>query len=137
MPVKPQATAKVYYSLVELKRNESCSLKTLIPAFPYKNRSRPFKPGGIHHLSFSLPPKENCYIHINFSRMDTQPESQIVSEIFDNHNEVQREVMELKFAKTRNKLFTIAVVIFLFDLLALLAANLVTSEALLIILVIP
>jgi len=68
---------------------------------------------------------------------DTQPESQIVSEIYDNYNEVQREVMEIEIRKTRNKLFTIAVVIFLFDLLALLVVNLVTSEALLIILVIP
>jgi hypothetical protein len=68
---------------------------------------------------------------------DTQPESQIVSEIYDSHNDVQREVMEIEIRKTRNKLFTIAVVIFLFDLLALLAANLVTSEALLIILVVP
>jgi hypothetical protein len=45
MPVKPQATAKVYYSLFELKRNEFLPLKILIPAFPYKNKSRPGKSG--------------------------------------------------------------------------------------------
>ena len=41
MPVKPQATAKVYYPLLDLKRNEApSSLKTLIHAFPYKNKPR-------------------------------------------------------------------------------------------------
>ncbi len=68
---------------------------------------------------------------------DTQSESQIVSEVYDNHIEVQKEVMEIEIRKTRNKLFTIAVVIFLFDLLALLIVNIVTPKTLLIILFIP
>jgi hypothetical protein len=68
---------------------------------------------------------------------DTQPESQVVSEMYDNYNEVQKEVMEIEIRKTRNKLFTVAVVIFLFDLLALLVVNIVTPKTLLIILIIP
>jgi len=68
---------------------------------------------------------------------DTQPESHIVSEMYDNYNEVQKEVMEIEIRKARNKLFTIAVVIFLFDLLALLIADLVNVKTLLIILVVP
>src|SRR5258706_14412404 len=68
---------------------------------------------------------------------DTQSESQIVSEVYDNHIEVQKEVMEIEVRKTRNKLITIAVVIFLFDLLALLIVNIVTPKTLLIILFIP
>ena len=68
---------------------------------------------------------------------DIQPESHIVSEMYDNYNEVQKEVMGIEIRNTLKKLLTIAVVIFSFDLLALLIADLVNVKTLLIILVIP
>ena len=40
MPVKLQATGKVYYPLLDLKRKKTLLLKTLIHAFPYKNKPR-------------------------------------------------------------------------------------------------
>ncbi|MGH2553223.1 MAG: hypothetical protein ACRDEB_05870 [Chitinophagaceae bacterium] len=64
-------------------------------------------------------------------------ESQVVSELYDNYTEVQKEILSIEIRKTRNKLFTIAVVIFVFDLLAILMADIVTTRSLLLILVLP
>lgn len=70
--------------------------------------------------------------------MDNQPENEhIVSGIYDNYNETQREIYAIETRKTRNKLFIIAVVIFLFDLIALTVLNLVTATTLISILIIP
>ena len=70
--------------------------------------------------------------------MDNQPENEhIVSGIYDDYNETQREILAIETRKTRNKLFTIAVVIFLFDFFALSVLNLLTASAIITILIIP
>jgi hypothetical protein len=68
---------------------------------------------------------------------DFNGESQVVSELYDNYTEVQKEILSTEIRKTRNKLFTIAIVIFLFDLLILLSANLVNAKTILLIIFIP
>jgi hypothetical protein len=50
MPIKPQATAIVYYPLSDLKRNEVPPDESLIHAFPYKNDPAPIHRDGIYLL---------------------------------------------------------------------------------------
>ncbi len=64
-------------------------------------------------------------------------EENIVSGIYDGYQDTQKEILAIEIRKTRNKLFTIAAVIFLFDLLALLAVDLVTADTILYIAVVP
>ena len=68
---------------------------------------------------------------------DNRNESNVVSEQYDNYKEVQKEILSIEIRKTRNKLISIAIVIFAFDLLVLLMANLATAKTLLIILIVP
>lgn len=64
-------------------------------------------------------------------------EQNIVSDIYENYHETQKEILAIDLRKTRNKLITIALVIFIFDLLAILAGNLVTFKTLLWIAIVP
>jgi hypothetical protein len=66
-----------------------------------------------------------------------QEDEHIVSGIYDGYQDTQKEILEIEIRKTRTKLFTIAAVVFIFDLLALLAINLLTARTLLIISVVP
>ena len=52
-----------------------------------------------------------------------QPEENVVAGLYENYNETQKEILAIVIRKTRNKLITIAVVIFAFDLLAITMAN--------------
>ena len=66
-----------------------------------------------------------------------QPGENIVSEQYDNYTDTQKEVFAIEIRKTRNKLISIAIVIFVFDLLALLMGNALSLQTFLGILVIP
>ena len=44
----------------------------------------------------------------------------VVSGLYDNYNETQREILAIEIKKTRNKLFTIAIVILILDFLAMM-----------------
>jgi hypothetical protein len=68
---------------------------------------------------------------------DPRDESNVVSEMYDNYEEVQKEILSIEIRKTRNKLISIAIVIFAFDLLVLLIADLVTATTLGVILIFP
>lgn len=57
--------------------------------------------------------------------------------LFDNFQETQKEVLEIELVKTRNKLFTIAGVFFIFDVISLSMLNLLTTQAFLYILILP
>jgi hypothetical protein len=61
-----------------------------------------------------------------------EPEENVVSGLYDNYTETQKEILAIEIRKTRNKLITVAVVIFVFDLLALLIANALLHETLVI-----
>lgn len=69
-------------------------------------------------------------------QQDPQEEN-IVSGIYDNYQETQREILEIEIKKTRNKLFTLAAIFFLSDLLQLTASNAVNLSTLIVIAVIP
>jgi hypothetical protein len=57
--------------------------------------------------------------------------------IMDSYSETQREILAIETRKTRKKLFIIAFVILLSDLLALLMANAVNPATLIFIAVVP
>jgi hypothetical protein len=70
--------------------------------------------------------------------MQEQPqEENVVSEIFDNYQETQKEILAMEIKKVRNKLFTLAIIFFLSDLLQLVASDAVNLTTLIIIAVIP
>jgi hypothetical protein len=69
--------------------------------------------------------------------MNNEQGNEPVSEIFDNYNETQREILAIETRKTKNKLIIIAVVIFLFDFIAISVLNLLTVSAIGSILIIP
>jgi hypothetical protein len=64
-------------------------------------------------------------------------EENVVSGLYDNYNETQREILAIETKKTRNKLISIAIVIFALDLIALMMINRVMSETLLMIIIVP
>lgn len=68
--------------------------------------------------------------------MNTEDEN-VVSDLFDDYSETQKEILALEIRKTRNKLLAVAALIFFFDLFALLLANALTVQTLLWILVVP
>ena len=57
--------------------------------------------------------------------------------LFDTDKEMLREIYQIEIRSIRNKLLTIAGVILLFDILALLMADAMVPEAILVVLVIP
>ena len=70
--------------------------------------------------------------------MEPQKEEEnIVAGLYDGYQDTQKEILEIEIRKTKNKLFTIAAVVFGFDLLALLAANVVNTDTILYIAIIP
>jgi hypothetical protein len=74
---------------------------------------------------------------------DSQPDAganqsqNIVSDYYEGYTDTQKELLAIQIRKTRNILFTLAIIIFASDLIGLLAANAVIFETLLIIAVIP
>lgn len=66
-----------------------------------------------------------------------QPEENVVSGLYDNYHETQKEILTIEIRKTRNKLLALAAVAFISDFLALLVANTVQPGTLLTIAVIP
>lgn len=69
--------------------------------------------------------------------MDEQINQQTEQGLFDNYTETQKEIFAIETRRTRNKLFTLAIIAFASDLLGLLMADFVTFKTLLIISVIP
>lgn len=47
----------------------------------------------------------------------------IVADIYDGYNDTQREILAIEIRKTRNKLFTIAAVLLVFNLLAVMISG--------------
>ena len=76
-------------------------------------------------------------VFIILKRKTMQEDQHVVSDLYDNYEETQKEIYAIETRKTRTKLITIAVVIFVFDLLALLMANLVNAGTLITIAVVP
>jgi len=66
-----------------------------------------------------------------------QPEENVVSGLYENYSETQKEILAIETRKTRNKLITIACIIFLFDLIALAFADAVNLLTFLWILIVP
>ncbi len=66
-----------------------------------------------------------------------QDNEQVASGIMDSYSDTQKEILAIETRKTRNKLFIIAAVILISDLLALLMANAVNVTTLLFIAVVP
>lgn len=66
-----------------------------------------------------------------------QPEENVVSGLYENYSETQKEILAIEIRKTRNKLITVAVVVFIFDLVALMVANAVFLQAMAWISVVP
>ena len=70
--------------------------------------------------------------------MYEQPrEEHIVSDFQESYLETQKEILAIETRKARNKLFAIAAVFFVSDLIALLSINAVNPSTLLIILIVP
>jgi len=69
-------------------------------------------------------------------QQDPQEES-VVSDIFDNYQDTQKQILAIEIKKVRNKLFTLAIIFFLSDLLQLVASNAVNLTTLIVIAVIP
>ncbi|MBI3139405.1 MAG: hypothetical protein HYZ15_12570 [Sphingobacteriales bacterium] len=61
----------------------------------------------------------------------------IVSGLYDNYQETQKEILEIELRKTRTKLFTLSAVVFGSDLLALVSTDTLNISTLIVILVIP
>lgn len=66
-----------------------------------------------------------------------QPEENVVAGLYDNYYETQKEILTIEIRKTRNKLITIALVVFIFDMIALLVANAVLPETIFWISIVP
>lgn len=69
-------------------------------------------------------------------QQDPQEEN-IVSGLYDNYQETQREIMEIEIKKTRNKLFTLAAMFFISDFIQLTASDALNFNTLIVISVIP
>jgi hypothetical protein len=61
----------------------------------------------------------------------------VVSDIFDDYNDTQRELLNIETKKVRSKLFTIAAIFFGSVLLSLAISNIPVSDALIDVLIIP
>ncbi len=66
-----------------------------------------------------------------------QPEENVVVGLYDNYHETQKEILAIEIRKTRNKLFTIAIIIFVFDLIALSVMNAISLQTIIWVLVLP
>jgi hypothetical protein len=70
------------------------------------------------------------------NKMEAREEN-FVSQIYDGYNETQKEIFAIEIRKTKFKLLTIAVVIFMFDFLALSMANVLFPRNILLICILP
>ena len=68
---------------------------------------------------------------------DFNGEENVVSGLYDNYNETQRDILAIETKKTRNKLISIAIVIFVLDLIALMMVNQLMGETFLMIIIVP
>jgi len=66
-----------------------------------------------------------------------QPEENVVVGLYDNYHETQKEILAIEIRKTRNKLITIAVIIFVFDLIALSMINTISLQTMIWVSVLP
>ena len=55
--------------------------------------------------------------------LQTTDSENIVADIYDGYNDTQREILAIEIRKTRNKLFTIAAVLMIFNLLAVMLSG--------------
>lgn len=69
-------------------------------------------------------------------QQDPQQEN-VVSDIFDNYQDTQKEILDMEIKKVRNKLFTLAIIFFVADLIQLVASDTLNITTLIIISVIP
>jgi hypothetical protein len=66
-----------------------------------------------------------------------QPEENVVSGLYENYSETQKEILVIETRKTRNKLISVGMVIFIFDLVGLMMADVLATQTLLLTSVIP
>jgi hypothetical protein len=66
-----------------------------------------------------------------------QPEENVVAGLYDIYHKTQKEILAIELRKTRNKLITIALVIFTFDLVAIIMANAVFLQTMFWISIVP
>lgn len=69
-------------------------------------------------------------------QQDPQQEN-VVTDIFDNYQDTQKEILDMEVKKVRNKLFTLAIIFFVADLIQLVASDTLNITTLIIIAVIP
>lgn len=69
--------------------------------------------------------------------MNPVPDNETTPGLFDEYSTTQKEILAMETKKTRNKLFSIAAVIFIADLIALVSLNAINLTTLLIISVVP
>ena len=69
-------------------------------------------------------------------QQDPQQEN-VVTDIFDNYQDTQKEILDMEIKKVRNKLFTLAIIFFVADLIQLVASDTLNITTLIIIAVIP
>lgn len=122
MPVKLTATRQVYFPLLELKRKESGSPKTLIHAFPYKNRPRVVQndTGFIFLLIFctlikSFTMSENQ----NPDNEQQQPSENVISDYYDGVKQLEMEGHRTGIKKARNALFITAGLFLIWEAIAI------------------
>jgi len=65
------------------------------------------------------------------------PEENVVSGLYENYFETQKEILTIEIRKTRNKLIYVATTIFVFDFLAVMIANAFILQTFLWISVVP
>ena len=66
-----------------------------------------------------------------------QPEENVVSGLYENYSETQKEILVIETRKTRNKLISVGMAIFIFDLVGLMMADVLATQTLLLTSVIP
>jgi hypothetical protein len=69
--------------------------------------------------------------------MSNDQRENIVAELYDGYSSTQKVILETEKKRTRNKLITLAILIFAMDLLGLAVMNAITAPNMLIIAVIP
>src|SRR6185503_5789071 len=69
--------------------------------------------------------------------MSNDNKENVVAGLYDGYSDTQKEILEIEKRKTRNKLISLAILVFLMDLLAIAIINAVTVQNLLIIAVLP
>ncbi len=67
---------------------------------------------------------------------ETQSEN-IVADLYDSYNDSQKEILAIESRKTRNKIFTVGLIIFISDLLGLIRLDAVTGQTILYISIVP